>query len=106
MINLWKIEEAKNRLVKEFNPKKIYVFGSYAWGTPNEDSDLDLMIVTRESGDKLKDMRRGIKALRGIGFSKDIMVESENEFLLNARDSNKIENEISTRGYLIYENAN
>ena len=82
------------------------MFGSYAWGTPNEDSDLDLMIITEKSENKLQDMRRGIKALRGIGFAKDIIVESESEFLINAKDKNKIENEISSRGYLIYENAN
>ena len=41
MINLWKIEEAKRKLVKEFNPKKIYIFGSYACGSPTEESDLE-----------------------------------------------------------------
>ena len=51
-------------------------------------------------------MRRGIKALRGIGFFKDIIVESEHEFFENSKDVNKIENEIYNRGYLIYENAN
>lgn len=106
MINLQKIEEAKKRLISEFNPKKIYVFGSYAWGSPTEDSDLDLMIITKECENKIVEMRRGIRALRGIGFSKDIIVESENEFLKNSKDINKIENEIFNRGYLIYENAN
>jgi len=106
MINLWKIEEAKEKLIREFNPKKIYVFGSYAWGSPTEDSDLDLMVITKECENKIMEMRRGIRALRGIGFSKDIIVESENEFLKNSKDINKIENEIFNRGYLIYENAN
>ncbi len=106
MINLWKIEEAKKKLVDEFRPKKIYVFGSYAWGSPTEDSDLDLMIIMNECNDRLTEMRRGIRALRGIGFSKDIIVESEEEFLINSKDINKIESEIFNRGYLIYENAN
>ena len=105
MINLWKIEEAKRKLVKEFNPKKIYIFGSYAWGSPTEESDLDIMIITEECKNKISEMRRGIKALRGVGFSKDIIVESENEFIENSKDINKIENEIFNRGYLIYENA-
>jgi predicted nucleotidyltransferase len=75
MINLWKIEEAKKKLIREFNPKKIYVFGSYAWGSPTEDSDLDLMVITKECENKISEMRRGIKALRGIDFSKDIIVK-------------------------------
>ena len=106
MINLKKIEEAKNRLVDEFDPKKIYIFGSYAWGDPTEDSDLDIMIIIDECRNKIQDMRRGIKALRGIGFSKDIIVEGEKEFFENSKDVYKIENEIYNRGYLIYENAN
>jgi len=53
MINLKKIEEAKEILVIEFNPEKIYIFGSYAWGNPTEDSDLDIMIVVKKCNDKL-----------------------------------------------------
>ena len=106
MINLWKIEEAKERLVTEFNPEKIYIFGSYAWGNPTEESDLDIMVVVKKCNDKLLEMRRGIKSLRGIGFPKDIIVEGEEEFIHNSTDINKIENEIYNRGYLIYENTN
>ncbi len=39
------MEDVKNRLVRAYNPLTIYLFGSYAWGTPTEDSDLDLVIV-------------------------------------------------------------
>ena len=39
------IEEVKNRLVKTYDPLAIYLFGSYAWGTPTEESDLDLVII-------------------------------------------------------------
>jgi len=106
MINLLKIEEAKQKLVSEFNPEKIYIFGSYAWGDPTEESDLDIMIVVRECKNKIKEMRRGLKSLRGIGFPKDIIVEGEEEFRKNAMNNYKIEKEISTRGYLLYEKAN
>ena len=53
MINLKKIEEAKEILVIEFNSEKIYIFGSYAWGNPTEDSDLYIMIVVKKCNDKL-----------------------------------------------------
>lgn len=106
MINLSQIEEAKQKLVNEFKPKKIYIFGSYAWGNPTEDSDLDMMIITEECDNRLTEMRRAIRALRGVGFSKDIIVESEAEFIEKSLDITKIENEIFNRGYLLYENAN
>ena len=43
------IETVKERLIKTYNPKTIYLFGSYAWGTPDEDSDLDLLVVIESS---------------------------------------------------------
>jgi len=49
MIN---IEELKFLIVeklKPLNPDKIILFGSYAYGTPNEDSDIDLYVVTNDN---------------------------------------------------------
>ncbi len=39
------IQIVADKIAKEFHPEKIILFGSYAWGTPTEDSDVDLMIV-------------------------------------------------------------
>jgi len=36
-----------NRL-KEINPDKVILFGSYAWGNPNGESDLDIIVVTND----------------------------------------------------------
>ena len=33
--------------VKEINPDKVILCGSYAWGEPHEDSDLDIIVVTK-----------------------------------------------------------
>ena len=38
------LETAVERLKAEFQPEEIYLFGSHAWGTPTEDSDVDLMV--------------------------------------------------------------
>ena len=45
------IEEVKKEIIerlKPLNPDKIILFGSYAYGTPNEDSDIDLYVVTKD----------------------------------------------------------
>ncbi len=36
-----KIKAIADRIAREYRPEKIYLFGSYAWGEPHEDSDLD-----------------------------------------------------------------
>jgi len=40
-----KIGEITNKIVKEFQPEKIILFGSWAWGEPGPDSDVDLFII-------------------------------------------------------------
>jgi len=43
------IEEIKSEIIKRLeplNPNKIILFGSYAYGTPHKDSDIDLYIVS------------------------------------------------------------
>ncbi len=45
------IEKLKDEIVERFKPlesDKIILFGSYAYGTPNKDSDIDLYIVTND----------------------------------------------------------
>ena len=44
-----KIKKITDRFVKNINPDKIIVFGSYAYGNPNNDSDLDLLIILKKS---------------------------------------------------------
>ena len=40
-----KIKAVVDTIVRTFGPEKIILFGSHAWGTPTEDSDVDLFIV-------------------------------------------------------------
>lgn len=50
-----KIKEIVNKIAAEYKPEKIILFGSFAWGKPNKDSDIDLLVVkkTEESSRKL-----------------------------------------------------
>lgn len=41
------IDEIRDKIVKEYKPEKIILFGSYAWGKPHEWSDIDLFIVKK-----------------------------------------------------------
>jgi predicted nucleotidyltransferase len=45
------IEQLKLDIIKRLkplDPQKVVLFGSYAYGTPNEDSDIDLYVVTKD----------------------------------------------------------
>lgn len=40
-----KIKKVVDKIVQEFQPEKIILFGSWAWGKPDKDSDVDLFII-------------------------------------------------------------
>lgn len=68
------------RLRAEFHPEAIYLFGSHAWGTPTEDSDVDLMVVIPHSTERnTRRMQRAHRCLRGIGFAKDVLVPTRSQ---------------------------
>lgn len=95
MISQETIEEVKRRLVAVYNPVEIYLFGSYAWGHPDEESDLDLLIVVDESQEKSYNRTRpGHRALFGMNIAKDLVVYTKEEF-------DKVSNNIVTLGYKI-----
>jgi len=103
MINQETIEEIKNRLVQVYNPEQIYLFGSYVWGQPTEDSDLDLLVIVNHSDEKR--YKRSIKAsdaLWDIKISKDLLVFTASEFINNVHDQTTLCYKIKTDGKLLY----
>ncbi len=65
------IEELKPQIIKALmplKPDKIILFGSYAYGTPNEDSDIDLFLLKDDLAlDQLRDYElKALKYLRNI----------------------------------------
>lgn len=101
------LEDIKNRLIKTYNPVAIYLFGSYAWGTPSEDSDLDLLIVIEKSDEKSYDRPiAGYRALRGLELiAKDLIVQTKEEFEQRSREVTTLEYKIKKDGELIYARA-
>lgn len=87
------------------NPIKIVLFGSYAYGTPTEDSDLDICVVKNGYKNKWEEKRKIRNALKNIKVAKDIMVETE-KFLIEHSGSNWINStwyDIANKGVVLYE---
>jgi predicted nucleotidyltransferase len=106
MISQDKIQEATKRLVDAYNPVAIYLFGSYAWGQPTEDSDLDLMVIlSDEEKVEWTSFRKGVAALWNMDFSKDILVNSQSEFLKRAIHPSTLQHKIQIQGIKLYEST-
>ncbi|MFH1644310.1 MAG: nucleotidyltransferase domain-containing protein [bacterium] len=100
------IEYAKNKLIEAYDPLEIYLFGSYAWGNPTKDSDLDFFIVVEKSDlKKYKRSLAGYEALIRFEFPNDIIVYTKEEF---DELSNLVEtfcHKIKDKGEKIYARA-
>ena len=74
------LDEMVRRLVAEFQPEQIILFGSHAWGEPTEDSDIDLFVIVPDSDEKPIDrMQRAHHCLGGLGVSKDVLMKTRSE---------------------------
>jgi uncharacterized protein len=74
-----KINEMVEKIVKDFNPYKIILFGSQAKGNANKDSDVDLLVVLPFSGRKRDKVIEIRVALSDIRISKDIFVATPDD---------------------------
>src|SRR5690554_3483566 len=79
LISEEKINEVVKRIVSNVNPEKIILFGSYAEGNPDDDSDLDILVVKEMDIPRYKRSRQIRKYLRGIKVPIDLLVYSQNE---------------------------
>jgi predicted nucleotidyltransferase len=100
------ITAVKTKLVATYNPITIYIFGSYAWGTPDDDSDLDLLVVV----DKLINTRHrmlvdGHRALGDLDLSKDLLLYSKDEFEELSEDEMALCYRVKREGLQIYAKA-
>ncbi len=76
------LEVLKNTLTKKFGAKQIILFGSYAYGKPDNESDIDLCVITdlkkRRKIEVIREIRRELIDL--ISNPLDILVYNEEEF--------------------------
>ena len=97
------LHEMVARLVEEFDPEQIILFGSHAWGTPNADSDVDLFVIVSESQESpIQRMLRAYTALEGMGVPKDILVKTRAEVDFFSPVYASLEAEVLERGVVLY----
>ena len=79
MIAQKQIDEVVKRIVDNYNPEKVILFGSYAYGSPGRDSDLDLLIVKDSDIPRYKRGRGVRKYLSGMKIAIDLIVYTNEE---------------------------
>ena len=97
------LQTVTQRLVAEFQPEQVWLYGSHAWGHPHEDSDVDLLVVVRESDETpIRRAQRAHRCLRGLRMPKDVLVETRQEVDRVKGLKTSLENAILSRGRRLY----
>jgi predicted nucleotidyltransferase len=74
------LDEMVRRLVAEFQPEQIILFGSHAWGEPTQGSDIDLFVIVPGSDERPIDrMHRAYRCVSGFDLPADVLVKTRAE---------------------------
>jgi predicted nucleotidyltransferase len=90
-------------IAEEFKPDKIILFGSYAYGTPNEDSDVDLLVIMQAANQITQSVR--IRYRLTAPFACDLIVRTPREMKWRLEEGESFTTEIVSRGKILYEFA-
>lgn len=99
-----RINEKVEQIVKEFNPQKVILFGSYAIGKPTIDSDVDLMVITDTNLDTTS-LSIQISMKLKHTFPIDILVRTPQEINKRIGMGDFFIKNIMDNGKVMYERA-
>ena len=97
-----KIQEIVQKIVQEYHPEKIILFGSWAWGTPGSSSDVDFFII-KESSERRIERERAVQTiLFGTRFPADTMVYTPEEVARRLDVGDFFIQRIINKGRIVY----
>ena len=103
MISQEIVQDAIKRLVKAYNPLEIYIYGKYASGTPDEDDDLNMLVIVESSHEKVyKRGGRAFDALLGLEIPTNVTIFTKQEFDTLCQDATSRTYEIKNKGKRAY----
>ena len=98
------IAEITDKILKDYQPKKVILFGSYAYGEPTEDSDVDLLIIKNTDKrpiDRWMEVKRLLRETsRTVPISPLVYTEKEIEQRIAIKDF--FIEEIFNKGEVLY----
>ena len=102
MVTREEIQATCDDIVREFAPLQVILFGSYAYGTPTEDSDVDLLIVMDVP--KSEFTRKAIEIRQRISyrFGLDLLVRSPEEIAYRVSYNDWFLREVTEKGELLH----
>jgi predicted nucleotidyltransferase len=101
MVSMAEIQALADEIAEKFKPERIILFGSYAYGTPTEHSDVDLLVVLPghfNELDKMIEIRQAIRAK----FPLDLLVRTSETLAWRIANRDDFLLEVTTKGKDLY----
>jgi predicted nucleotidyltransferase len=97
------IRRFARRIAEKFDPEKIILFGSFAYGTPHRDSDVDLLVVM-PAHDEINQSIRIILAFDPV-FPLDLIVRTPQRLRRRLAEADSFLHEITSKGIVLHEKS-
>jgi uncharacterized protein len=102
MVSANQIIDYVDRIVARFKPRRIVLFGSYAYGDPTENSDVDLLITRKRWSLSPLTVAGKIRIKLGVSFPMDLIVRSEGDIARRTIGNDSLVREIVEKGITLY----
>jgi predicted nucleotidyltransferase len=104
MVDMESIRKMTERIVQEFKPERIILFGSYAYGTPTSHSDVDLLVILPFQGQA---PRKSLEILNKVNpkFAVDLLVRTPEQVQQRLAWNDFFLQEILAKGTVLYDAA-
>ena len=95
------IRRFAQQIAEQFHPNRIILFGSHAYGNPDADSDVDILVImpTRNQLDQAFKIRLAVPA----SFPLDLIVRTPKNMRSRLKDGDLFHTEVMKKGKVLYE---
>lgn len=102
MVDEKRIVDLGEKIAREFQPERIILFGSYAYGEPRPDSDVDILVVLPFDG---KGFRKSLEILNRVvpDFPVDLLARRPEDTVRRYEEGDPLIREALDRGKVLYE---
>ena len=102
MVAMSRVVELSERIAREFEPERIILFGSHAYGNPREDSDVDLLVIMPFVG---SGFRKSVEILERVrpDFPIDLIARRLDDTERRYREGDPLVREAIDCGRVLYE---
>ena len=102
MVSMTDITHYCDAIAAAFQPQRIILFGSHACGRPNEDSDVDVLVVMRDAHCLGRHPSATIRLKVRADFPVDMLVRDEREVARRVKDQDLFMLDVTEKGKVMY----